>query len=414
MGVQVSWMLWHKQLPVSFSLCIYFFKLGRMLLRARKAITIIKANTHLLKVCAESMLLEISHWLRQFDSSFRVFDFYTLRALLSLITSLLLTLFMGPLMIRWLQHRQLGQVVRADGPSSHLHKANTPTMGGLLILLSVCLCTLLWSDLNNTYAWIVLATICGFALIGCVDDLRKIRTRSSRGLPARWKFFWQAVLAALLVSWLYAISIYPEQTELIAPFFKNVVINLGWWFLPLAWLVLVSSANSLNITDGLDGLALGPCILIISALGVFAYASGNAIIANYLQIPHLPDIGEVVIFCAALAGAGIGFLWFNTYPAQVFMGDVGSLALGSALGIVAVMVRQEIVFFIMSGVLVLESLSVILQVASFKLTGKRLFLMAPLHHHFELKGLPEPKVIVRFWIVTVIFVAIGLATLKIR
>ena len=360
------------------------------------------------------MLLELSEWLRQFDSSFRVFEFYTLRALLSLITSLLLTLLMGPLLIKWLQNRQLRQVVRIDGPSSHFHKANTPTMGGLLMLLAICLCTLLWSDLSNNYVWIALVTISGFAFIGYIDDMRKIRKQSSRGLLARWKFLWQSLLAALLVLWLYSISSYPQQTQLIIPVFKDLVFNLGWWFIPLAWLVLVSSTNSLNITDGLDGLALGPCVLIISALGVFAYASGNSVIATYLLIPHLPEVGEIIIFCAAIAGAGIGFLWFNTYPAQVFMGDVGSLALGSALGIVAVMVRQEIVFFVMSGVLVIEALSVILQVASFKLTGRRIFLMAPIHHHFELKGLPEPKVIVRFWIVTIILVAIGLATLKLR
>ena len=360
------------------------------------------------------MLLEISEWLRQFDSAFSVFHFYTLRAVLSLVTALLCTLVMGPLLIKWLQRRQLGQVVREDGPSTHFVKANTPTMGGLLMLLSIVLCTLLWSDVGNVYVWVCLATVIGFGVIGGVDDLRKIRNNHSRGLPARWKFFWQVLLALALIAVLYQLHSRPEQLQLFVPVFKNVVYNLGWLFIPLSCLVLVSSANSLNITDGLDGLALGPCILIISALGVFAYASGNSIISSYLQIPHLPEVGELIIFCAAVAGAGIGFLWFNTYPAQVFMGDIGSLSLGSALGIVAVLVRQEIVFFIMSGVLVLEALSVIIQVGVFKLTGKRVFLMAPLHHHFELKGWEEPKVIVRFWIVTIVLVAVGLATLKIR
>ena len=331
-----------------------------------------------------------------------------------MLTALLLILSLGPWIIAWLRAQQIGQVIRDDGPPTHLCKADTPTMGGVLLVCAIVISTLLWSDWRNHYIWITILTVLAFASIGMLDDWNKMRLRHSRGMTARWKFGWQSLVALMIVGGFWSQISLPAETQLIVPFFKQFVIDLGWWFIPFAWLVLVSSANSLNVTDGLDGLAIVPSILIIGALGIFAYASGNKIIAHYLQIPYLPQAGEIVVFCAAVVGAGIGFLWFNTYPAQIFMGDVGSLALGSALGIVAVLVRQEIAFFIMSGVLVLEAASVILQVGSYKLFGKRIFRMAPLHHHFELQGISEPKLIVRFWIVTVIFVAIGLATLKIR
>jgi phospho-N-acetylmuramoyl-pentapeptide-transferase len=317
-------------------------------------------------------------------------------------------------MIRHLTFRQIGQTVRDDGPLSHLSKAGTPTMGGLLILFAIVVSTLLWADLDNLYVWVVLGVTVSFGVIGWVDDYRKLVLKDPKGLPARWKYFWQSIagLAAAIV--LYSAANAPAETTLIVPFFKNVAIPLGVGYVFLTYFVIVGTSNAVNLTDGLDGLAIMPSVLVGGALGVFAWAAGNIKFAAYLQIPYIPGAGEVVIFCGALMGAGLAFLWFNTYPAQVFMGDIGALALGAALGVLAVIVRQELVLFIMGGIFVMETVSVMLQVASYKLTGKRIFRMAPLHHHFELKGWAEPKVIVRFWIITVILVLIGLSTLKIR
>jgi phospho-N-acetylmuramoyl-pentapeptide-transferase len=310
---------------------------------------------------------------------------------------------------------QIGQMVREDGPQSHLSKSGTPTMGGVLILLAVAVSTLLWGDLHQVSLWIALIVMLGFGTIGWVDDYRKLVLKNSKGLPARWKYFWQSVVAGLVVFYLAKNADLAVNTQLILPFFKSTVINLGWWFPILAYFVIVGTSNAVNLTDGLDGLAIMPIVMVAGALGVFAYASSNAVYAHYLAMPYVPNTGELTIFCSAIVGAGLGFLWYNSYPAQIFMGDVGSLALGASLGIVAVIVRQELVLLIMGGLFVLETLSVILQVGYFKYTGgKRLFRMAPLHHHFELKGWPEPKVIVRFWILTVIFVLCGLATLKLR
>jgi len=309
----------------------------------------------------------------------------------------------------------LGQVVRDDGPQSHLSKAGTPTMGGVLILLAITVSSLLWGDLRQPALWLVLMVTIGFGAIGWVDDYRKVVRKNSKGLPARWKYFWQSVIAIIAIFILYWSDSIPLHTELTIPFFKNWIISLGALFPVLAYFVIVGSSNAVNLTDGLDGLAIVPIVMVAGALGVFAYASSNAVYAHYLAITFVPNTGELTIFCSAIVGAGLGFLWYNTYPAQVFMGDVGSLALGAALGMVAIIVRQELVLMIMGGLFVLETVSVILQVVYFKYTGgKRLFRMAPLHHHFELKGWSEPKVIVRFWIMTVVFVLCGLATLKLR
>lgn len=360
------------------------------------------------------MLYWLADVLSEYIGVLTVFKYLTLRGILGVITALFIALWVGPHMIHKLSVRQIGQSVRDDGPKSHLSKAGTPTMGGALILVAIGIATLLWSDLNNRYVWITLFVCTAFGAIGWVDDYRKVVEKNSKGLPARWKYFWQSVAAIVAGLALYSTATLPQETELIVPFFKEVVFDLGPAFIVLTYFVLVGSSNAVNLTDGLDGLAIMPTVLVAGALGIFAYVSGNIVFANYLHIPHVPGSGELIIFCGAMVGAGLGFLWFNTYPAQVFMGDVGALALGAALGIVAVIVRQEIVLFVMGGVFVMETVSVILQVASFKLTGRRIFRMAPLHHHFELKGWPEPRVIVRFWIVTVILVLIGLATLKIR
>lgn len=360
------------------------------------------------------MLYWLADVLSEYIGALTVFKYLTLRGILGVITALFIALWVGPHMIHKLSVRQIGQSVRDDGPKSHLSKAGTPTMGGALILVAIGIATLLWSDLSNRYVWITLFVCTAFGAIGWVDDYRKVVEKNSKGLPARWKYFWQSVAAIIAGLALYSTASLPQETELIVPFFKDVVFDLGPAFIVLTYFVLVGSSNAVNLTDGLDGLAIMPTVLVAGALGIFAYVSGNSVFANYLHIPYVPGSGELIIFCGAMVGAGLGFLWFNTYPAQVFMGDVGALALGAALGVVAVIVRQEIVFFVMGGVFVMETVSVILQVASFKLTGRRIFRMAPLHHHFELKGWPEPRVIVRFWIVTVILVLIGLATLKIR
>jgi phospho-N-acetylmuramoyl-pentapeptide-transferase len=360
------------------------------------------------------MLRYVAEWLAQYYSGFHVFSYLTLRAILAALTALLISFLVGPAMIRKLAENQVGQRVRSDGPQTHLTKAGTPTMGGLLILVAISVATLLWADLANRFVWITLAVTVAFGLIGFWDDYLKLVVGNSRGLIARYKYFWQSVAGLGAAVALYFTAQAPADTALYVPFFKNVVIPLGVLFIPLTYFVIVGSSNAVNLTDGLDGLAIMPSVLVAGALGVFAYASGNAVFSGYLGIPYIAGSGEVLVICAAIFGAGLGFLWFNTYPAQVFMGDIGALALGAALGVIAVVVRQEIVLFIMGGVFVMETVSVILQVASFKLRGKRIFRMAPIHHHFELKGWAEPKVIVRFWIITVILVLVGLATLKLR
>jgi phospho-N-acetylmuramoyl-pentapeptide-transferase len=360
------------------------------------------------------MLVYLADYLSQYYSGFNVFQYLTLRAILGVLTALLLSFVIGPEMIRRLGRYQIGQPIRDDGPETHLVKAGTPTMGGALILVAVAIATLLWADLGNRYVWVALLVTLLFGVIGWIDDYRKLVLKNSDGLPARAKMFWQSVIGLGVALFLYLTAVTPAETTLIVPFFKDVAVSLGWVYVILVYFVIVGSSNAVNLTDGLDGLAILPTVLIAAALGVFAYATGNVKFAVYLGIPYIRDAAEVVVFCGALVGAGLGFLWFNAYPAMVFMGDVGALALGAALGIVAVLVRQELVFLIMAGVFVMETVSVMLQVASYKLTGKRIFRMAPLHHHFELKGWPEPRVIVRFWIITVILVLIGLATLKIR
>ena len=347
------------------------------------------------------MLLLLAEYLSSIESAFRVFQYLTLRGILAAGTALMISLLVGPLMIRRLNHYQMGQAVRSDGPQSHLEKAGTPTMGGALLIVAITLATLLWADLSNRYVWVSLFVTLGFGAVGWVDDYRKVVERDSRGLPARWKYFWQSLFGFAAALFLFTNSDNPVTTNLYFPFFKDVALAMGWTFVILAYFVIVGASNAVNLTDGLDGLAILPTVLVGTALGLIAYLTGNINFAQYLQIPYVAGSGELAVFCGAIAGSGLGFLWFNTYPAQVFMGDVGALALGAALGCVAVIVRHEIVFFIMGGIFVLETVSVILQVASFKLTGKRLFRMAPIHHHYELKGWPEPRVIVRYWIITV-------------
>lgn len=360
------------------------------------------------------MLVYFSEQLTDLYSGFNVFQYLTLRAILGVLTALVISFIVGPALIRKLSARQIGQQVRDDGPQSHLTKAGTPTMGGALLLVAIGISTLLWSDLSNRYVWIVLFTTFAFGLIGWVDDYKKIIKKDSDGLIPRYKYLFQSIAGIIVAVALYMTATSPAETSLIVPFFKNVSIELGFMFIVLTYFVIVGTSNAVNLTDGLDGLAILPSVMVGGALGVFAYVTGHVKFAEYLAIPYITGVGEVVVFCGAMVGAGLGFLWFNTYPAQVFMGDVGALALGAALGVVAVIVRQELVLVIMGGVFVVETVSVILQVASYKLTGKRIFRMAPLHHHFELKGWPEPRVIVRFWVITVILVLIGLATLKIR
>ncbi len=360
------------------------------------------------------MLMLLAEYLTQYQSVFRVFQYLTLRGILAVGTALMISLTVGPVMIRRLKFYQMGQAVRDDGPQSHLSKAGTPTMGGALILVAVAVSCLLWGDLRNPYLWLAVLVTAAFGAIGWVDDYRKVVEKNSRGLPARWKYFWQSLIGLAAALYLYLGSDTPATTQLYIPFFKDVAWSMGPFFILLAYFVIVGASNAVNLTDGLDGLAILPTVLVGTALGIIAYLTGRVDFANYLHIPYIAGSGELAVFCGSIAGAGLGFLWFNTYPAQVFMGDVGALALGAALGAVAVITRHEIVFFIMGGIFVLETVSVIVQVASFKLTGKRVFRMAPIHHHFELKGWPEPRVIVRFWIITVMLVLFGLATLKLR
>jgi len=360
------------------------------------------------------MMLLIGEYLSMLDPGFGVVRYITVRAIFGALTAFLICLLFGPWLIRRLTAANIGQSVRDDGPQTHLVKQGTPTMGGAMIILAVVFSTLLWSDLSTRQVWIVLFVTLGFGAIGWVDDYRKVVLSNSAGLSAREKLIWQTLVAALAVCILYFTATESAELELIVPFFKEAAIHLGWVFIPFAFLVIVGSSNAVNLTDGLDGLAILPSVMVAAGLGLIAYLAGHAIFAGYLGIPNIKGAGELTVFCSALVGAGLGFLWFNTYPAQVFMGDVGALSIGAALGVVAIMVRQELVLFIMGGIFVLEAVSVILQVGSFKLTGKRIFRMAPIHHHFELKGWPEPRIIVRFWIITVVLVLVGLSTLKIR
>lgn len=360
------------------------------------------------------MLLWLTEYLSQFVGGFAVFQYLTLRTMVSVVTALGVSLLIGPRMIAWLSRSQIGQQVRDDGPASHFSKAGTPTMGGALILVIITVTTLLWGDLSNHYVWLILAVTLAFGLIGWTDDYLKISRKNAAGLAARWKYFWQSVFALIAVLYLYQVAEVPAQTSLYVPFFKSIVIPLGVGFVLLGYLMIVGMSNAVNLTDGLDGLAILPAVMVGAALGLIAYVTGNIEFAAYLQIPYIAGAGELSVFCGALIGAGLGFLWFNTYPAQIFMGDVGALALGAALGLLAIIVRHEIVLLIMGGLFVLETASVIIQVASFRLTGRRVFRMAPIHHHFELKGWPEPRVIVRFWIITLVLVTIGLSTLKLR
>ena len=360
------------------------------------------------------MLLYLTQKLAALEGAFRLFSYLTLRAILAALTALVISFLIGPWMIRRLSYKQIGQRVRDDGPKSHLPKAGTPTMGGALILVAIIASTVLWADLTNRFVWITLGVTLAFGLIGFWDDYLKLVVGNSRGLIARYKYFWQSVAGLACAFALFHTAKAPAETALFLPFFKTVMVPLGYGYILLTYFVVVGSSNAVNLTDGLDGLAIMPAVLVGGALGVFAYATGNAVFSGYLGIPFIEGTGEILVFCATLVGAGLGFLWFNTYPAQVFMGDIGALAIGAALGVVAVIVRQEIVLLIMGGVFVMETVSVMLQVASYRLTGKRIFRMAPIHHHFELKGWAEPKVIVRFWIITVILVLFGLATLKVR
>ena len=360
------------------------------------------------------MLLWLGEYLTQYYSGFNVFSYLTFRAIVSTLTALVISLYFGPKLIRALQRMQIGQTVRDDGPESHLSKSGTPTMGGILILASIVSSILLWADLSNTYVWVVLFIVVSFGIIGFVDDYRKVIRKDANGLIARWKYFWQTVVGLATALFLYWIAQGPEETSLIIPFVKDVLPQLGIFYVLISYFVIVGTSNAVNLTDGLDGLAIVPTIMVASAFALFAYVTGNANFSEYLNIPHIAMTSELVIVCTAIVGAGLGFLWFNTYPAQVFMGDVGSLALGAALGVIAILVRQELVLFIMGGVFVMETVSVILQVGSYKLRGQRIFRMAPIHHHYELKGWPEPRVIVRFWIISLVLVLIGLATLKLR
>lgn len=360
------------------------------------------------------MLVWLSDFLMQFDSNFAVLQYITVRGIFSVLTALGVSLIIGPYMIRKLNYHQIGQVVRDDGPETHFSKAGTPTMGGALILVSIAISTLMWSDLNNHYVWIVLLVTMLYGAIGWVDDYRKVFEQNPAGLSARWKLFWQFVIGIAAAVVLYETAISDIETDYIVPFFKDVAIDIGIFYIVISSLMIVGFSNAVNLTDGLDGLAILPTVVVGGALGVIAYLAGHSEFSAYLNIPNVIGSGEVVIFAGALVGAGMGFLWFNTYPAQIFMGDVGALALGAALGVMAIVSRHEIVLFIMGGVFVMETASVVLQVGSYKLTGRRIFRMAPLHHHFELKGWPEPRVIVRFWIITVMLVLFGLATLKLR
>ena len=360
------------------------------------------------------MLFHLAIYLESYHRFFSVFRYITLRCILVAISSLLIAMLIGPLIIRQLASHQVNQIIREYGPKGHLQKSGTPTMGGVLILIAIILGTLLWADLTNRYTWIALITIIAFGVIGLVDDYLKLILKNSVGLSAKSKLIWQVLVALVVAAVMFFSAKCPAETRFIIPFFKTLFFNLGWFYIPFTMLVIVGTSNAVNLTDGLDGLAILPAVIIAGALGIFAYVSGHLNFAKYLLIPYIPGVGEITVFCSSMVGAGLGFLWFNTYPAQIFMGDVGSLGLGAALGLIAVAVRQELILMLMGGIFVFETVSVILQIASFKLRGKRIFKMAPVHHHFELSGWPEPRIIVRFWIITFILVLLGLASLKIR
>ncbi len=360
------------------------------------------------------MFIWLAEFIQPYFSFFRLFEYLSFRSIFSTLTALGVSLWMGPKIIARLQLLQIGQVVRNDGPESHFSKRGTPTMGGVMILASILVTVLLWGDLSNIYVWTVVAVLVAYGIVGFVDDYRKVVRQDPAGLIARWKYFWQSAIALIVAFALYAHGKETAATQLVVPFFKEVMPQLGMLYIVLTYFVIVGTSNAVNLTDGLDGLAIMPTVLVSAGFAAIAWATGNANFSQYLNIPHIPLASELVIVCTAMVGAGLGFLWFNTYPAQVFMGDVGSLALGGALGTIAILVRQEFVLIIMGGVFVIETLSVILQVGSFKLRGQRVFRMAPIHHHYELKGWPEPRVIVRFWIISIVLVLIGLATLKVR
>ena len=361
------------------------------------------------------MFLEILSFLSSLDTGFNVLSYLTVRAVFAMMTALLITLVLGKWINAKLQHYQIGQVIRNDGPETHLEKAGTPTMGGVLILFAFFISVLIWGDWDNPFLWIVIVTALLFSTIGFIDDYLKIKKQNSDGLSRRQKILAQSISAILICVWLLSLNSKTIGAELLIPFFKDLIIPLNALaFLIIGWFALVGSSNSVNLTDGLDGLAIMPVILISGALAVFAYIGGNYNFSGYLNMPFMPGTGEIFVLCAALVGAGFGFLWFNTYPAEIFMGDTGSLSLGAILGVIAIIVHQEILLILMGGIFVAETLSVIIQIGYFKRTQKRIFLMAPLHHHYEKKGLKEPKIIVRFWIITLILVLISLASIKIR
>lgn len=361
------------------------------------------------------MLVYLTDYLAQYISGFGVFKYVTMRTIMSVLTALVISFMIGPKVIRWLILLKVGQSIRLDGPETHLVKTGTPTMGGVMILFSVTISVLLWGNLTNHYLLIVTLTMLAFGVIGFIDDYKKVAYKDPNGMRSRTKYFWQSVVGLIAAYSLYSMAQVPAESQLLIPYMKDTFITLGAWTVVLSYFVIVGTSNAVNLTDGLDGLAIMPTVMISAALGIFAYMTGHLYFSAYLTIPYIPGVEELAIFCAALAGAGLGFLWFNAHPAQVFMGDVGSLSIGAALGVVAVAVKQELILFIMGGIFVAETLSVILQVGSYKLrNGKRIFLMAPLHHHFEQKGWHESQVIVRFWIITIFLVLIGLASLKIR
>jgi len=360
------------------------------------------------------MIIWLAQYFQENHSWLNLFSYQTFRAIMAALTALIISVFLGPAFIRKLQEKQIGQQIRSLGPESHLSKQGTPTMGGALIIFAIIVACLLWGDLSINYIWVCMYVLFGFGLIGWLDDYRKLVLKDSAGLSAGWKYTLQSLFGISAVLYLFFFGDISLTTQMVIPFIKHLDWSLGWLVIPLGYFVMVGSSNAVNLTDGLDGLAIMPVVLVAAALGIIAYLSGHTVFSHYLFIPYIPDTGELSIFCAAIVGSGLGFLWFNTYPAEMFMGDVGALSLGAALGIVAIITRQELVFFIMSGVFVMETVSVILQVGSYKLRKKRIFKMAPIHHHFELKGWPEPKVVVRFWIMALIMVLIGLATLKVR
>ena len=360
------------------------------------------------------MLIYLTEYLQQYISGFGVFSYITMRAIMSVLTALILSFMVGPAMIRWLTRLKVGQAIRQDGPQTHLIKAGTPTMGGTMIIFSVAMAVILWGDLTNHYLLVITLSMLGFGVIGFIDDYKKVVYKDPNGMRARTKYLWQSIVGFATAYTLFALATVPAESQLLIPYMKDTVIHLGAWTVVLSYFVIVGTSNAVNLTDGLDGLAIMPTVMISGALGVFAYLTGHVYFSDYLNIPYIPGVGELTILAAALVGAGLGFLWFNAHPAQVFMGDVGSLAIGATLGGMAVAVKQELVLFIMGGIFVAETISVILQVGSFKLRGKRIFLMAPLHHHYEQKGLYESQVIVSFWVITIILVLIGLASLKLR